>query len=149
MLNQDYKEMLSILLKNDVKFLTVGAYALGSHGFPRATGDIDIWVKADKENSEKIYRSLIEFGAPKDHFQKDTFANEGNILQLGVRPRRIDISTYIDGVSFDEAWTDRLIVELGNLQIPIISKDNLIKNKLATGRAKDIEDVKNLKNIPD
>ena len=145
MLNQDYREMLSILLKNEVKFMTVGAYALGSHGFPRATGDIDIWVKADKENAKKVCKSLVEFGAPKDHFDVETFEKEGNMLQLGLKPRRIDISTCIDGVDFDEAWHNRLIVDLDELKIPIIGKDDLIKNKLATGRSKDIIDAKKLK----
>ncbi len=73
MLNQDYKEMLSLLLKNNVRFMVVGAYAMAAHGYPRATGDIDIWVEVSTENSRRVYLALIEFGAPSQHFHQNTF----------------------------------------------------------------------------
>jgi len=100
MLNKDYKEMLQILLDNKVRFLVVGAYAMGAYGYPRATGDIDIWVEASSENSEKIHQSLSEFGSPLSEVTKTTFCEQGIVFQIGVAPRRSDIITKIDGVDF-------------------------------------------------
>jgi len=145
MLNKDYKEMLQLLLEEHVDFILVGAYALGAHGYPRATGDIDIWVKTDEINSINIYRALEKFGAPLDQIEVNDFANEGIVFQIGVTPRRIDIITHLDGVSFDEADEDKIIVEVEGLKLPILSFDKLIKNKLSTGRERDELDVKLLK----
>ena len=145
MLNEDYKEILQILLSNKVEFLVVGAYAMGVHVYPRATGDFDIWVKASVPNSKIICKSLIEFGAPLKNISQDTFSKEGVVFQVGVPPRRIDIITKIDGVNFKQAYNDKEDIEIEGLIIPFISKDNLIKNKESTGR--DILDVKYLKNI--
>ena len=147
MLNKDYKEMLQLLLEEQVDFILVGAYALGAHGYPRATGDIDIWVKSDEVNSKKIYKVLERFGAPLDQLNENDFACEGIIFQIGVAPRRIDIITQIDGVTFDEADEDKIIVEAEELKVPVISLDKLIKNKMSTGREKDKLDAKLLKEI--
>jgi hypothetical protein len=144
MLNQDYKEMLSLLLENNVKFLLVGAYALAVHGYPRATGDIDIFVKPDPENSKFVLKTLNDFGAPLSGITSTDFEEPGIILQIGVAPRRIDIITEIDGLSFEEASIGQEIVEINNLKIPVISKLNLIRNKRSTGRDKDIIDANNL-----
>ncbi|RKZ07873.1 hypothetical protein DRQ25_10470 [Candidatus Fermentibacteria bacterium] len=146
MLNRDYKEMLSLLLDNRVDFLLVGAYALATHGFPRATADIDIFVKPDSENASKLYKTLVEFGAPLENVLPDNFARPGIILQIGVAPRRIDILTEIDGMTFDEASEGKEIIEIEDLMIPVISRQNLIINKLATGRDKDKIDAENLMN---
>lgn len=137
MLNEDYKEISQILLNNEVKFLVVGAYAMGAYGYPRATGDFDIWVEASPENSEKIYKSLSEFGAPLSDITEKTFVEKRIIFQIGVAPRRIDIITHIDGVIFEEAYKTKEVIEIENLRIPFISKENLIKNKESTGREKD------------
>ncbi len=145
MLNEDYKEMLQILLNNEVKFLVVGAYAMGAHGYPRATGDFDIWVETSAENSKKIYKSLFEFGAPLSDITEKTFMDKGIIFQIGVAPRRIDIITQIDGVIFEEAYKTKELIEIESLQIPFISKINLIKNKQSTNREKDKIDVNYLK----
>ncbi len=146
MLNQDYKEMLSLLLGNEVEFLLVGAYALAAYGFPRATADIDIFVKPGSENALRLYKTLGEFGAPLENISEDDFSHPGIIFQIGVAPRRIDILTEIDGMTFDEAATGKEIIEIENLSIPVISRKNLIINKLATGREKDRLDAENLKN---
>ena len=145
MLNKDYKEMLQILLNNEVKFLIVGAYAMGAYGYPRATGDFDIWIEASLDNSRKIYKSLSEFGSPLSDIAKDTFTKKGIIFQIGVAPRRIDIITHIDGVDFQEAYQSKENIEIEKLSIPFISKENLIKNKQSTGREKDKLDVNYLK----
>lgn len=142
MLNEDYKEMLQLLLEEQVDFIIVGAYALGTHGYPRATGDIDIWVKPNNLNSRKLYKALARFGAPLDQIQADDFSSEEIIFQIGVIPRRIDIITKIDGVTYEEADEDKIIVEIEGLKIPIISLEKLIKNKIAAGREKDKLDIK-------
>ncbi len=144
MLNSDYKDMLQALLDNGVKFLLVGAYAMGAHGYPRATGDIDIWVEPSAENSERVYRSMGAFGAPLHEIDETTFATPGVVFQIGVAPRRIDIISAISGVGFDAAYQQRQIVEMEGLSIPILSLDDLIKNKRATGRDKDRLDADQL-----
>jgi len=149
MLNKDYKEMLQILLNNKIKFLVVGAYAMGIHGYPRATGDLDIWVEASTENSEKIYQSLSEFGAPLSEVTKTTFCEQGIVFQIGVAPRRIDIITKIDGVDFNKAYSDKQEIEVEGIKIPFLSKKNLIKNKESTGREKDKLDAKYLRGNSD
>lgn len=145
MLNEDYKEILQILLNNNVKFLIVGAYAMGAYGYPRATGDFDIWAESSAENSKKIYKSISEFGVPLSDITEKTFAEKGIIFQIGVAPRRIDIITHIDGVIFEEAYKTKEVIEIESLQIPFLSKENLIKNKQSTGRQKDKLDADYLK----
>jgi hypothetical protein len=147
MLNQDYSEMLSLLLENRVEFLLVGAYALAVHGVPRATGDIDIFVKPDAANSRRIFKSLSDFGAPMGNITADDFSVPGTILQIGVAPRRIDIITKIDGLEFAEASEGREIVPIDGLSVPVISKLKLIINKQATGRDKDKIDADMLRKL--
>jgi hypothetical protein len=144
MLNKDYKEMLQFLSVHDVKFLVIGAYALGAYGYPRATGDLDIWVLARDDNSNRVYEALKEFGAPLIQLDKSTFSRMGVIFQIGIAPRRIDIITQIDGVNFDSAWENRQIIEIDEMQVPFISKQDLITNKLSTGREKDRLDAQQL-----
>ena len=144
MLNEDYREMLQFLLGNEVRFLVVGAYALGAYGYPRATGDFDIWVDNSPDNSRKIYASLAQFGAPLLDISETTFTEEGIIFQIGIAPRRIDLITHIDGVDFKEAYETKKVIEVDNLRIPFISRDNLIKNKRSTGREKDKLDAEYL-----
>jgi hypothetical protein len=143
-LNSDYRDMLQVLLNNGVKFLIVGAYALGAHGYPRATGDIDIWVEPSADNSSRVYRALTEFGAPLHEIDETTFIKPGIVFQIGVAPRRIDIISKISGVEFDQAYPKRQIVEVDGLSVPILSYEDLIQNKRATGRDKDRIDVDRL-----
>jgi len=137
MLNEDYRDMLQILLGNKVHFLVVGAYAMGAYGYPRATGDFDIWVEPSPENSKKVYSSLAKFGAPLTDISEQTFTEEGIVFQIGIAPRRIDIMTHIDGVRFKDADESKEVIEVESLPIPFISKNDLIKNKRSTGREKD------------
>jgi hypothetical protein len=145
MLNTDYKEMLQLLLEEEVDFLIVGAYAMAAHGFPRATGDLDLWVKAEENNSRKLFRALAKFGAPLDQITQNEFISEGIIFQIGVIPRRIDIITKIDGVEYNKANESKKNVEIEGLNLPVLSLNDLIKNKLATGREKDKLDAQMLK----
>ena len=142
MLNKDYREMLQSLLDNEVKFLVVGAYAMAAHGYPRATGDLDLWVFTSRENAEKVYKTLAEFGAPLEQIDKDSFSEKGIIFQIGVTPCRIDIITQIDGVEFEQAYPKRNEIEIDGIKLPIISKEDLIHNKESTGREKDKLDSK-------
>lgn len=146
MLNQDYKEMLLTLLEEDVKFLLVGAYALAALGFPRATGDIDIFIQPNKINAEKIYTVLIKFGAPLQNITVEDFSIPGTVFQIGVIPRRIDIINSIDGVTFEDAYKNRVTIDIDSMSIPVLSKDYMIKNKNSTGRPKDKIDAETLEN---
>ncbi len=146
MLNHDYKEMLSILLEEKVDFLLVGAYAMAVHGYPRATGDMDIFIRPNKSNAEKIYKALAKFGAPLNNISISDFRVAGTIFQIGVIPRRIDIINEIDAVVFDDAFSNKIIVEIDGMKIPVLSKMDMIKNKESTGRDKDKLDCKTLKN---
>jgi hypothetical protein len=149
MLNEDYKEILLILLGNKARFLIVGAYAMAAYGYPRATGGFDIWVETTPDNSRKIYKCLSEFGAPLSEITEKTFMEKGIVFQIGVSPRRIDIITDIDGVSFKEAFQNKKEIEIENLKIPFLSKSDLIKNKESTGREKDKLDIKYLQEHSD
>lgn len=146
MLNNDYKEMLQGLLKNKVKFLVIGAYAMGMHGYPRATGDLDLWIEPSLENSRNLYNALTEFGSPLDQINPETFSKKKVVFQIGLAPRRIDMLTFIDGIEFDEAYKDKNEIKIDNINVPFLSKENIIKNKEATGREKDKLDVAYLKN---
>jgi predicted nucleotidyltransferase len=143
MLNNDYKEMLQCLSGENVKFLLVGAYALAVHGFPRATKDIDFFVWATPENAANLMRALAKFGAPMDGVAESAFSSEGVIFQIGNSPRRIDI-TAIDGIKFDQAYANRTIFTIEGVQIPVISLEDLIANKRASGRKQDLADLEKL-----
>lgn len=144
MLNDDYKEMLQCLSEEDVKFLLVGAYALAVHGFPRATKDIDFFVWATPQNAAKLMRALAKFGAPMGEISESDFSSEGVIFQIGNSPRRIDLVTTIDGIKFDQAYANRKTFQVEGLQVPVISLEDLIANKRASGRTQDLADVEKL-----
>ena len=144
MLNKDYREMLQCLLEEDVKFLLVGAYALAAHGFPRATKDIDFFVWATPENAPNLIRALTRFGAPLDNISAADFSSEGIIFQIGNSPRRIDIITNISGIKFEQAYANRTAINIEGLKIPVISIDDLLVNKRASGRLQDLADVERL-----
>ena len=147
MWNEDYRDILQSLSDEDVDFILVGAYALASHGYPRATMHIDIWVRATPDNAVKVYRALSKFGAPLDAVSVSDFSEEGIIFQIGVAPRRIDIITQISGVNYIEASESADSMEIDGLTIKILSAEHLIRNKLATGRPKDIDDAENLRRL--
>ena len=121
--------------------MVVGAYALAFHGFPRATGDIDIWIRRSDENAERVWRALKRFGAPLFDLTLDELQTPALTLQIGLAPRRIDILTSIDGVEFDEAWPEHRQVEIEGLTIPVIGRAHLLQNKRAAGRPKDKGDI--------
>jgi predicted nucleotidyltransferase len=141
MLNPDYRDILSALADAQADYLVVGAYALASHGLVRATRDLDLWVRATPENASRVFNALVEFGAPANHFKVEELTTEDTVLQLGVDPVRIDILTSVSGLEFHAAWEQRQILELGGLQVPVVSLEDLITNKRATGRPQDLLDI--------
>ena len=144
MFNPDFKDMLSALSEARADFLLVGAYALAVHGHPRATGDLDIWVRADFENASRVLRSLAVYGAPLDDLTVDDLSKPGIVFQIGVEPSRIDILTAISGVEFEHAWKNRVLIEMNGDCVSVIGREDLIVNKRASGRPKDIADVETL-----
>ncbi len=141
MLNPDFRDILSAFLDEGVEFLLVGAYALAVHGHPRATGDLDLWVRPSPENAQRVWRALERFGAPLSQLTLEDLQRPDLIFQIGVAPRRIDVLTSIEGVTFEEAWPARLEVEINGLRIPVIGREHLIQNKKASGRPQDLADA--------
>ena len=144
MLNQDFRDILSELSTAKAEFLLVGAYAMAFHGAPRATGDLDIWIRPDPANADRVLQALRQFGAPMEGIQKEDLSREDWVIQLGVVPRRIDLITSISGVSFGEAWAARTNAVIEGLTIPVIDLQSLIRNKRSTGRPKDKVDIEAL-----
>ena len=144
MLNPDFRDILSGFCEEKVEFLLVGAYALAVHGLPRATGDIDLWIRRSAENARRVERALAIFGAPSSSIGEAELESAGIVVQIGVAPRRIDILTSIDGVDFDEAWRDRMEADVEGLKVPVIGRRHLVQNKKAVGRPQDLADVARL-----
>jgi Nucleotidyl transferase of unknown function (DUF2204) len=145
MLNQDFSDILSSLNAEQAEFLVVGAYALAAHGFPRATGDIDIWIRRSPENAQKVLRALARFGAPVADLSEADLCSPDLVFQMGVEPGRIDLLTKISGVEFDAAWMRKVKVSLANIELFVLSRSDLLTNKLAAGRDKDLGDIAWLK----
>ena len=140
-MNKDFRDMLSALSDEDAEFLVVGAYALAAHGIPRATGDIDLWIRPSHENAKRVWGALKRFRAPLGELTVEDLTADDIVFQIGVAPRRIDILTSITGVAFEEAWQDRMQVDIEGVPLAVISRDHLLLNKRATGRPKDMADV--------
>ena len=141
MWNNDYREMLCALRDADVDFILVGAYALAAHGFPRATLDIDLWVRPAPDNAKRICRALTVFGAPVAQINAADFEKEDMVVQIGVAPRRIDFITSISGVAYEEAARNVVEREIDGIRVRILSAADLLRNKLAAGRPKDLADA--------
>jgi hypothetical protein len=141
--NEDFVDVLSSFVEQGVEFVVVGAYALAAHGFPRTTGDIDLFVEPTPSNASRVYRALVEFGAPVSAHgvTEGDFAKPGNVYQMGLPPRRVDILTSISGVSFAEAAEGALVGKLGPVTVRFIGKAAMKRNKLAAGRPKDLVDA--------
>ncbi len=144
MLNEDYRDMLRILCDNEVRFLIVGAYAMAAHGYAHGTGDIGIWVEPSADNATKVYRSVLQFGAPGEQIDERAFVDKNVVFQIGVAPRRIDVLTIISGVEFDEAYRDRTTIVIDDIPAPFLSREHLIRSKRAAGRKKDLADLEAL-----
>ena len=144
MLNEDYRDILQALSDEKVKFILTGAYALAAHGYPRATMDIDIWVMPSPDNAEAVLRALRSFGAPLYNLTKKDLEEDGTVFQIGVAPRRIDIITAATGLTFEHTYQNSVLVNIDGIDLHIPSIDDLIINKKATGRTKDLADAEAL-----
>jgi len=149
MLNEDYKDMLCALADEKAEFLLVGAYAMAVHGYPRATLDIDIWVKPSHENAKAVLRALDKFGAPSHELTQEDLVKSDTVLQIGVAPRRIDIITGASGLEFEEAFERSVSTVLEDIPVRIPCIPDLIRNKRATGRTKDLADAEALESLDD
>lgn len=141
---KDFRDLLELFNAHDVDYMIVGAYALAFHGAPRYTGDIDILVRADTENAERILRALDEFGFGTVGLTVEDFSSPDKVVQLGVPPVRIDIVTSITGVSWEAAKSGREEGTYGDVSVYYIGKQQFIANKLAIGRKKDLADLEAL-----
>lgn len=146
-LTKDSREFIECLRSNKVEFLIVGALAVSWHGFPRYSGDIDFFVRPGRENALRLMAALKKFGFGSLGITLDDLSLEDRVIQLGVEPNRIDLMTSISGVSFDEAWQSRVPASLEALEVNIIGREALIRNKRASGRAKDLIDVEELTRV--
>lgn len=147
-MNPDFLDLLRALLDAEARFLIVGAYAVGIHGRPRATKDIDVWVEASDDNAPRVIGALTAFGAPLMGLTLDDLRAPGVGLQIGVEPGRIDVLTTISGVGFQEAWPDRVEVSFGEgVRCGVIGVEHLLRNKRAAGRPQDLADVAALERL--
>lgn len=147
MLNEDYRDILLALSDEKVRFLLVGAYAMAAHGYPRATMDIDIWVMPSPQNADAVLRALHRFGASLHNLTKEDLQRDGTIFQIGVAPRRIDIITAASGLLFEDAYGRSLSVNIEGIEVHVLSLSDLIRNKRASGRTKDLADAEALESL--
>ena len=141
MLSRDFIDILSAFSEEKVEYMVVGGYALAFHGYVRGTGDIDLWIRISAENAERVWKALQTFGAPLFDLNREDLKTPGIVFQMGLPPNRIDIINRVNGVEFDEAWAKCENVEVRGLNIPILGKPELLKNKLKMNRPKDLGDI--------
>lgn len=140
----DFKEFLKLLNDHEVRYLLIGGYAVGYHGYARATEDMDIWVAVHPENADKIVNVLKDFGFDSPDLSAAIFLQEDKIIRMGLAPIRLEITTSISGVVFDECYANRILDQLDGITVSLIDLQNLKKNKKASGRAKDLADLEKL-----
>lgn len=146
-MDSNYTDMLRCLNKAGVDYIMIGGWAVNMHGYVRATVDLDIWILADGVNAAKVYAALREFGAPLSGISTADFAQEDLIFQIGVAPCRIDIITKISGVKYTDAVQRAVSKEIDGVPVRIIAMEDLIANKLASARTKDLADVEELRGM--
>lgn len=145
-MTDDFRDLLFEFNHAGVRYVVVGAHALGVHGVPRATVDLDVWIEPTRENAQRVWNALAAFGAPLDSLELrlDDFIRPDTVVQLGLPPLRIDILTSASGVTFDEAWADHVEAPFGDLTVHFMGRETLTRNKRATGRMKDLGDLESL-----
>jgi predicted nucleotidyltransferase len=140
----DFKEFLKLLNAYNIRYLLIGGYAVGYHGYPRATNDMDIWIAIGSETAELMVKVLKKFGFDTPQLSKDLFLEENKIIRMGVAPMRIEILTSISGVNFEECYQQKVVDVVDGIQVDIINLEQLKINKKASGRHKDLDDFENL-----
>jgi hypothetical protein len=140
-MNANFLDLLIALNVAEARFLIVGGYAVGVHGRPRATKDLDVWIEASADNARRVVQALRDFGAPLGDLMEADIEKPGTGFQMGQPPERIDILTQIEGVRFEDAWPRRLQTTFGAVSCGVIGRDDLIANKRAAGRPQDLADI--------
>ena len=145
MLNKDFHDFLSLLARHKVRHLVVGGYAVALHGYPRYTGDLDVFIALDPASAKGVAAALRDFGFALDDADETLFLNPRSIVEMGREPLKLQIMNAISGVQFEEAYPNRQTVRIGDLDVPFIGYQDLLRNKSATGRGKDKVDVEELR----
>jgi hypothetical protein len=140
-MNPHFRDILAALSAEEAEFLVVGAYALAGHGLPRATGDLDVWIRPSAENARRVWQALLRFGAPLLSMKLEDFQEQEIIFRMGLPPNQIDIITSISGVSFEEAWPNRIERHVEGVRIWLIGMEDQLRNKRAADRPKDKVDA--------
>ena len=140
----DFKELLQLLNSNRIEYLVVGGYAVSLYGYPRATGDMDIWIAVSRENARKTAKAIREFGFDMSELKEDIFLEKNKNIRMGNPPIRIELLTSIDGVEFETCYKNKQIVEIDNIKINFISLKDLIQNKKSSARHRDLDDLEHL-----
>jgi hypothetical protein len=143
-LHPDFKDFLRLLSFHNVRYMLVGGYAVGYHGYPRATGDMDIWIETSGSNSKQIASVFREFGMPSETISEELFLEANKVIRMGVPPVRLEVITSASGVDFNECYVNRKVIEIDGIPVNFISLEDLKKNKHAAGRHKDLEDLEHL-----
>jgi len=143
-LPHDFKEFLQLLNSKKVEYLIIGGYAVALYGYPRATGDMDIWIAISKDNARKLVEVLEKFGFDIPELKEEIFLEKNKVIRMGYPPLRIEILTSIDGVEFSECYNNRQTVVIDSVAVNFISLEDLKKNKKASGRYQDLADIENL-----
>jgi hypothetical protein len=140
----DFKEFLRLLNSHQVEYLLIGGYAVGYHGYPRSTGDMDLWVAVHQANANRIVAALQEFGFDLPDLSADLFLKEHQVVRMGMPPLRIELLTSISGVDFPDCYSQRITDEIDGVEAQIISLLHLKQNKQASGRHRDLDDLEHL-----
>ncbi len=140
----DFREFLSLLNTHHADYLLVGGYAVVLHGYPRSTGDIDLWIRTTRRNAARVLQACRDFGFDVPHLRLELFTEPKRMTRMGIPPLRIEILNSVSGLRFEDAWKRRVIRQMDGLEVPTISLADLRANKLAAGRAKDLADLENL-----
>lgn len=140
----DFKEFLSLLRSHGIEYLLIGGYAVIYHGFPRATGDMDIWIAMNPENARRMVDAVRDFGFDTPELSPALFLQDNSMVRMGNIPLRIEILTRISGVGFDDCYRNRIVDKMDGVEVSVISLRDLLANKRASGRHKDLMDVEEL-----
>ena len=140
----DFKEFFQLLNSHKVHYLVIGGYAVAYHGYPRATGDIDIWITTNPDNAKKIVQAIKEFGFADPDISEEIFLKEDQVIRMGVPPLRIEILTTISGVYFESCFASRIDETIEDVKISFIGLEDLKQNKKASGRHIDLNDLERL-----
>ncbi len=140
----DFKDFLNLLNENEVRYLLIGGYAVGYHGYPRATADMDVWISVDASTAERMVKVMMGFGFEEGAVTSDVFLNKKGLIRMGIPPLRLEVLMQIEGVDFDECYERRVDGVVDGVGVKLISLMDLRKNKKAAGRLKDLSDLEHL-----